>query len=220
MDARLEQLIDDIRETAADAEALLVPVSGGSDSALGFWLCCQAFPEKAFGVHAGTNLRAREWFESVGRIELIGFDGAEKEETRWAKFLALNLERRAWLVGSRNRTEDLLGTYSLASRLATYLPLVNVWKSRVMELCRIAGVPDEIIASSYRADPECGRPADLAAIPYGKIETFLKFTLGQGSHRDLEELSIAELVYLGGLLQRNAFKKRLPILGRPLRPDR
>ena len=220
MDARLQQLIDDIRETAADAEALLVPVSGGSDSGLCFWLCCQAFPEKTSGVHAGTELRARGWFESAGRIELIGFDGAEKEELRWARFLALNLERRAWLVGSRNRTEDLLGTYSLASRLATYLPIVNVWKSRVMELCRAAGVPDEIIASSYQADPACGRPAELAAIPYGKIETLLKFTLGQGSYRDLEELSRAEIVYLDALRQRNAFKMKLPVLGRPLRPDR
>jgi len=37
----------------------------------------------------------------------------DKEEMQWACFLAMSLERRAWLVGSRNHTEDLLGIYGL-----------------------------------------------------------------------------------------------------------
>src|SRR3989338_9916863 len=134
-------LINSISAASFEARELVVPVSGGSDSALNFWLCCQAFARrvgggKVVGVHAGTNLRARNWFELVGPIQYVATPGeyAEREEMRWARFLSMSLERHAWLVGSRNRTEDMLGTYSLASRVATYLPLVNVWKTEVIDL--------------------------------------------------------------------------------------
>jgi len=212
MDARLQKLIDQIRRTAADAGGLLIPVSGGSDSALNFWLCAQAFPEKTLAVHAGANIRCREWYNSVGPIVFINTPGkyAHREEMRWGYFLAMSLNKNAWLVGSRNRTEDLLGTYSLASRVATYLPLVNIWKSQVMELCREIGVPEEILTSSLRADPDCGRPPELAEISFVKIEAVLR------SHEKsdvLATVSPQERAYLETLIKRNAFKRAIPIHG-------
>ncbi|MEY4744602.1 MAG: Caulobacter phage CcrColossus [Candidatus Parcubacteria bacterium] len=211
----IEALVDAIRDDAADAVGLLVPVSGGSDSALAFWLCTQAFPEKTVAVHAGRALRGRPWFERTGRIEFTDVPGGdgEREEMRWARFLAMGLSRRAWLVGSRNRTEDALGTYSLASRVATFLPVVGVWKSDVQRLCAQVGVPAEIIASSLKADPECGRPAELAEIPFGLIETFLRVRSGALPHEALSALSAPQIAYLDGILRRNAFKSRLPIRG-------
>ncbi len=220
---RIVGLINWISHTSFEANELLVPVSGGSDSALNFWFCCQTFGKKigigggkVVGVHAGKNLRAREWFESVGPIKYVETPGeyAEREEMRWARFLAMSLERRSWLVGSRNRTEDMLGTYSLASRLATYLPLVNVWKTEVMELCRLIGVPTEILESSSRADPDCGRPPELAEISPGKIELFLGFTVGEIKQEVLNDLlSAKEISYLASLIKRNSFKRILPIRG-------
>ena len=56
LDARLQVIIDWIRERT-DVEAgrgALVPVSGGSDSALGFWLCAQALPPGR-AVHVVTK---------------------------------------------------------------------------------------------------------------------------------------------------------------------
>jgi NH3-dependent NAD+ synthetase len=150
MDRRLVEMIAWIRETAGKARGLLVPISGGSDSALCLWLCSRALPGQTTAVYVGESLRARDWFAGLGPLELLPHPGgaADREAQRWALFISLGLNRGHWLVGSRTRTEDVFGTYSLASRVATMLPLVGLWKSEVMELCEEAGVPDEIIGSS------------------------------------------------------------------------
>ena len=221
---KIDTLFHWIEETAATATGLLIPVSGGSDSALCFWLCTQVFPEKTFAVHArslandavgGRELRAASWFESVGEVEYVDIPGTheKREEMRWARFLSLGLSRRAWLVSSRNRTEDLLGTYSLASRLCTYLPLVGTWKSDVLALAAFVDVPEEIIASSLRADPDCGRPQELAEIPFEKVETFLKVRYGEALDAQLSTLTLGQLQYLDAIHRHNVFKATLPIRG-------
>ncbi|HTK04846.1 MAG TPA: hypothetical protein VL500_04640 [Candidatus Eisenbacteria bacterium] len=215
MTASISTIVQAIRNAAAGANGLLVPVSGGSDSALCFWLCSQAFPRKTVAVHAGSSLREEAWFRATGPLELVDTPGEhlEREEMRWARFLAAALAGSAWLVGSRNRTEDELGTYSLASRVATYLPIVGVWKSDVQRLCVEAGVPASIIASSLRADPDCGRPSELAEIPFEDIETLLRVRAGEMPDASLSRLSPAQRDYLDAILARNAFKKRLPTRG-------
>ena len=212
MDAAIETLTGWIAATAAKANGLLIPVSGGSDSALCFWLCNRALPGRVVGVYAGTDLRRAGWFRSVGQVEFTETPGRheEREEMRWARFLSMSLARGFWLVGSRNRMEDELGTYSLSSRVATFLPLISVWKSDVQRLCAAVGVPDEIIASSLRADPDCGRPPELAEIPFDKVEIFLK---ARAVGRDPDGLSAPQVSYLDGIRTRNAFKKTLPHRG-------
>ena len=215
MSLRTEELIGWIRKAAAPASGLLIPVSGGSDGALCYWLCRQAYPDKTVAIHAGSGLQSREWFERIGPVEYVDTPGehAEREEMRWARFLSRSLARSSWLVGSRNRTEDLLGTYSLSSRLATFLPIVGSWKSSVLEMCAEVGVPQEIIASSLRADPDCGRPAELAAIPYGLIEVFLKVRAEGMAEKELSALTTAQITYLDAIYRRNSFKKSLPTRG-------
>jgi NH3-dependent NAD+ synthetase len=121
---------------------------------------------------------------------------------------------RGWLAGSRNRTEEVLGNYSLASRLATYLPIVGLWKSEVMELARAVGVPDEILESSKRADPLCGRPPAIAEIPFTEVDLFLQTKIGLRPAGDLESLVPAHRDYLSNLYHRYRFKAELPL--RPL----
>lgn len=212
---KLDELVFWLKETAANAHTLLVPISGGSDSALSFYLCATAYPQKTVGVFTGnpSELRERGWFEQIGKVEYVEVPGAygDRESMRWAKLNALSVQKQAWLVGSRNRTEDLLGTYSLASRVATIMPIAGVWKSDVLELCEKVGIPQAIIASSLKADPECGRPEELSAISYAKIEFFLKEKMGvQGNDRGAL-ISPEERTYLEGVYHYNLFKKRLPI---------
>jgi NH3-dependent NAD+ synthetase len=210
---RLDALIDWIRRTAGPARGLLVPVSGGSDSALCFWLCTRAFPDKTLGVHVGPTLRACPWFKALGTIEVVeppagpALDG---EVGRWALFLELGLRSKSWLVGSRNRTEEVFGTYSMASRLAAYLPLAGLWKSEVMELCDRAGVPVEITQSSRRADPACGRPVELAEIPLEVIDLFLRVKEGELAEGSLAALTPAQCDYLERVHAGNQFKRALP----------
>ena len=154
MDAKLQHLIDGIRETAAPARGLLVPVSGGTDSALTYWLCAQAFPEKVMGVHVGTELPHAAWFRIFGRVERLPDVAGEDDIARWARFLRLAIAGDRWLVGSRNRTEHELGQFSLASRVASYLPISGVWKTEVLALCRAIGAPEAMIARSLEPDPD------------------------------------------------------------------
>jgi len=215
MDERIQRLIDSIRETAAPARGLLVPVSGGTDSALTYWLCAQAFPEKTLAVHIGTELPHAAWFRIHGRVERLPEVVGEDDIARWARFLRLSIAGDRWLVGSRNRTEHELGQFSLASRLASYLPISGVWKSDVLALCRAIGAPEAMIARSLEPDPDCGRPAELSAIPYASVEAFLREKTGE-AQAGSAPLEAAARAYLEETYRSDRFKPRLPTMGMKL----
>jgi NH3-dependent NAD+ synthetase len=218
LDPRLQAIIDWIRRNTdiAAGRGALVPVSGGSDSALGFWLCAQALPPgRTIGAFVGTELRCRGWFEQVGPVRLLPEPQVSNhiEAARWALMLSLSLEMRGWLVGTHNRTEQVFGTFSLASRVATLLPLAGLWKSEVMELAASVGVPEEILDSSRRADPACGRPQAMADIPFATIDRFLQVRSGERAASELESIAPTTLEYLDTVYRRNRFKLALPLTG-------
>jgi len=115
--------------------------------------------------------------------------------------------------GTRNKTEHILGTFSLASRLSSHLPLVGLWKSEILKLCKHVGVPEEIIASSKKADPACGRPQELVQIPLDLVDLFLQVKLGE-SRKDLDALTAPQREYLEDLYARGGFKRHLPLLSK------
>lgn len=209
---RLNDLISFVAHSTARAKGLLIPISGGSDSALAFWLLNQACGQKCLGIFCGRDLRCKEWFKNTGSIRLVEQPTflSDRETARWALFHDLSLCENRWLVGTRNRSEDVFGTFSLASRIATFLPIVGVWKSDVMQLCKHVGIPDEITESSRRADPDCGRPAELAEIPLERIDIFLKAKLKMRSMRGLTR---AEIAYLEHVFEANNFRHGLPVKG-------
>ena len=220
-DAQLAGLIDWIHQTtdSSNGRGTLIPVSGGTDSALCFWLCVQALPPgRAIAVYAGRELRCEAWFQALGPVHLVAPpEGDDVELQRWTLMLRRARAERCWLVGSRNRTEDVLGTYSLASRLATYMPLAGLWKSEVMELAVCVGVPEEILRSSQHADPLCGRPREMADIPFLAVDQFLQVKIGERPAADLDAMTNAQVEYLEGIYRRNRFKSALPLRG-PLGP--
>jgi NH3-dependent NAD+ synthetase len=215
MDKRLTTLIAWLRKSTRRSGGILVPVSGGSDSALIFWLFNQACPEKTLGVFVGKNLRCREWFESVGTVRQLSAprSNEDKEARRWATFASIAIAENRWLVGSRNRSEQVMGNFSLSSRIATFLPLAGVWKSDVMELCKLAGVPTAVTDSSRRADPDCGRPQELAEIPLELIDVFLKAKTGKAPKKTMNSLTAAQRKYLNGVYTVNQFRRHLPVVG-------
>lgn len=215
MDNRLITLIEWVKTSTSRARGILVPVSGGSDSALIFWLLNQACPEKTLGVFVGKDLRCRDWFEKTGKIrQLPQSRGKEdREARRWATFISISIAEGRWLTGSRNRSEQVMGSFSLASRVATFLPLANLWKSDVMELCALAGIPTEITDSSRRADPDCGRPKEMSEIPLELIDVFLKVQEGALAPASINALTAAQTEYLMGIYQYNQFRRHLPIVG-------
>ena len=211
-----EQRVSKLREWlrwAAGGRGLLLPVSGGTDSALCFWLCRQTLGEKVTAIYFGESLRAGEWFARVGPVEMCRLPAEEEkpEVARWARLLSLSLSRRVWLAGSRNRTEDVLGTYSLASRVATIYPLVGLWKTEVLHLCEMAGVPEEIIASSHEHDVPCGRTGLMAEIGLARIDEFLQVRQGEVSEAQLQDWPPKHRQYLEDIYQRGQSKRELPL---------
>lgn len=213
-DARILTLVNWIRKEAASARKLIVPVSGGTDSTLVFKLCSLAYPDKTIGVFAGRpqDLRCREYLEQIGSVLYVSPDGGS-EIQRWAAFLTVSQEQGGWLVGCRNRTEDLTGFYSMASRVATFLPIAGTWKSDVMELCKQINVPQEIMDSSRRADPNCGRPVELAEIPLETIDRYMKAIEQEVNADLLVDIPVQQREYLQRLVDASRFKRFLPTMG-------
>lgn len=209
----IAQIIDWLRSSTPAGKKLLIPVSGGSDSAFCYWLCTQVFGDRVEVVYIGTDLREKEWFEKQGRVHYGVIEEASNnpEVARWAYFLARALQTDSILVGSRNRTEDTLGTYSTASKVSSFLPLANLWKHEVMGLCEFAGVPDTILTSSSRADPACGRPEEMAAIEFKQVDDFLQTKLGIRDGYD--GLSLQQVEYLEDVYMSHLYKHQLPLKG-------
>lgn len=214
MEEKVTALKEWISNNTPSRFGVLIPVSGGSDSALCFWLYNQLFPERVVGVYFGSTLRSRSWFEKTGVVRFAELPEGirDPEIARFAMLLDTALHEHRLLIGTRNKTETILGSYSRASRLASHLPLAGVWKSDVLDLCSYAGVPEEIILSSREADPVCGRPEELAKIPFAAVDDFLKAKLGEIPHGD-DELLSDQHTYLENLYTRNSFKGEYPTAG-------
>lgn len=205
-------LIEWIKVATPKDAKVLVPISGGSDSALCFWLYTKALPGQTKGVFIGKNLRAKDWFETLGQVEYtsLPIESRHPEIERWAHFLSLSIEEGRILVGSRNRTEDTLGTFSHASKVASILPLVGLWKHQVMELCEAVAMPWEVIDSSRRADPACGRPQRMADIPFEVVDSYLQMKRGLSPDR---KMTSEQLGYLEGVFVAQSYKSNLPLRG-------
>ncbi len=211
IDVRINELVSWV-VAASQGLPLLVPVSGGTDSAVCAWLCTEANPNTTKIYHGSGPIRSEKWFESLGGLFSIQEDTKfiyDKEILRWALFLQYALANKQILVGSRTKTEDQLGTYSHASRIASLLPLLGVSKTEVMDMAKHIGVPKEVIQSSQTADPACGRPEELAIIPFELVDGFLAYTFENGKRPD--QLTMDQESYLQSIVDKNQFKAKLPL---------
>lgn len=213
MEEKIQLLLAWIRTHTPDRHQVLIPVSGGSDSALCFWLYATALPGRVIGMYFGDAMRARSWFESLAPVRMSAQPDTHgsDEVSRWAVLLDTALAENLVLIGTRNRTEQVLGTYSTASRVAYHQPLVGIWKSDVLSLGTHIGVPEEVLASSRAADPVCGRPEELAKIPFEAVDAFAMDKLGLPTAPPT--LNAAQRLYLEELYGRNHFKQEIPLFG-------
>lgn len=184
-----------------------VPVSGGTDSAVVFAAACKANPGKVFGIHfPGKDLLEKDWFAKTGQVIEMAAHADASDTMRWcrslqmAQGLAPESKGKGYLLGTRNKTESILGTFSLASRVPGIQPLAQITKSDVLELCKYFKIPEPIIASSRKADIECGRPPEMAAIGIERIDAFL--------FAKAHDLTKEEMAYVIKLRTSNSWKRR------------
>lgn len=60
-------------------------------------------------------------------------------------------------VGTRNATEDAVGAYTLITKAVSLFPIIETYKTEVIDICRHFGVPEIAIAKSQDIDCDCGR---------------------------------------------------------------
>jgi hypothetical protein len=119
-----------------------------------------------------------------------------------------------WVVGTRNATEEALGTYSNISGAVSLQPLVNLWKSDVLAICRALGVPQLAIDKSRQVDCDCGR-YDLAADHIEEVDMVLKARVGLVPAETLARSMDAELLarlqaFVEQQIAYAGFKKEIP----------
>lgn len=120
-------------------------------------------------------------------------------------------EDQYWVVGTRNRTEDVLLNYSNASMAASLQPIIHLWKSEVLGLSEHLGVPKVAVDKSCETDCICGREA-LAANHIQEVDELLqarseenvkKFSIPSKLHQQLNK-------FIDAQLSKNHFKKNIP----------
>jgi len=126
------------------------------------------------------------WLREQAPEATIVVDGSidyRSDPHRWADLLKRSLngaqptqplltDGTFWVVGTRNATEDALLTYSNASRIASVQPLMQLWKSEILQLCTWLGVPQIAIDRSRQMDCDCGR-FELAASHIEEVDAIL-----------------------------------------------
>lgn len=213
-----EQLISAVEQYVSSPTGLVIPVSGGTDSALTFLVCVEAVGRnRVRGLHIGSALLGGDWYDAKADVAVEQNSCPEHvniEPYVWARIMT-ECEKNpgTWPVGTRNRQEHVLGTYSRPSTVATVLPIINVWKKTVIDLCRYLAVPDFIIEGSCMVDERCGRCKQMVDIGHEKIDLFAKVMVRELPEEELKQLDNKELEYLKALYDSNLFKNSIPFRG-------
>lgn len=125
-------------------------------------------------------------------------------------------EEQYWVVGTRNRTEDVLLNYSNASKAVSLQPIIHLWKSEILQLSDYLGIPRIAIDKSCETDCICGRLA-LPARHIHEVDALLKIRNGEPV-REYEmpgDLKQQLTKFIEAQITKNSFKKNIPYV-----PDR
>lgn len=129
--------------------------------------------------------------EKAPRAQIVTDDSIDfsDDHQRWASLMRSSLSGAArtdmldanncyWVVGTRNATEQALGTYSNISGAVSVQPIIDLYKSDVLKLCAALGVPQLAIDKSRQVDCDCGR-YDLAADHIDEVDMLIKLRAGE-----------------------------------------
>lgn len=151
--------------------------------------------------------------------------GQYEHERHWADLFRRSLDgvtrREAmpenhgyWVVGTRNATENALGAYSNLSRAASVEPIMHLWKSEILQICRALGVPAIAMNQSRQVDCDCGR-FDTAANHIEEVDAVLMSRMGKIPRHELEQKIGADLLerlenFIEDQVRYAGFKSQIP----------
>lgn len=127
-------------------------------------------------------------------------------------------EDQYWVLGTRNKTEDKLRNYSNVSMAASVQPLINLWKSEILELSEYLDVPKIAIQKSCETDCICGRMR-LPAQHIVEVDELLMARFGEIPYdytkKISEPLRLQLNNFINAQIMKNAFKANIPIIPLP-----
>ena len=119
-----------------------------------------------------------------------------------------------WVVGTRNATEQMLGSYSNISGAASVQPIIQLWKSEILKICDALNVPKIAMENSRQVDCDCGR-FDLAAHHIEEVDLILMTRAGVLSAEYLSKVMPADLqtkleAFVDEQIRYADFKRQIP----------
>ena len=156
-------------------------------------------------------------------LEVDSHDGYDDDNIRWGRLFSRAVSdttgeqdlshQHYFPVGTLNATEDFLGTYSQISKAVSLQPLIDLYKSEVLELCRFLNVPEIAIEKSAEIDCACGR-YDTAAHYIKEIDAYVMVQKKELDRRYFDalpqEAKVAVMEYVLEEKERNSFRMRTP----------
>lgn len=243
-----EILVRFLREEAKDFgfEKAVIGVSGGLDSAVSAALATKAFgPKNVLGVFMpyrssspeslrlaqklAKQLRIRTekieitpmaegFFQQAGKMDRLR-QGNVMARSRMIVLYDRSAKENALVVGTSNKTEQLLGYGTLFGDMASALnPLGDLYKTQVFELARHLKVPKEIIARKPTPDLWEGQTSEgELGFSYAEVDKLLYYLVDR--HYNEEELVEKgfrrEFVRkISARVRANQYKRRPPIIAK------
>jgi NH3-dependent NAD+ synthetase len=135
--------------------------------------------------------------------------GINDDESRWATLTREANNGNYWIASAVNCTEKNLGTYSIVNKSASIWPIGNVWKTDVMEHCKMLSVPKVAMDMARLPDCLCGRD-ELAAENLELIDEILQYRVDPTKYDP--ELLKKMIEYVKDTKDLYGFKDRTPYL--------
>lgn len=221
-DNLIQRLTNKVKLSATPVTGFVLGLSG-TDSIVTYILLNEVAKTEGFeiqGVHYSTypypnkpnffRDEIQPWLLNLGyktaRATLIPNELAELDTLRWAMLHEKALHSRFWVASTVNATEKALGTFSIMANSASIAPIISLYKSEVLEICKEFNVPEKIINASRIPDCICGRD-EFAAENIELIDLLLsnKYV---GGYTD--EQLIKAYDYIRETKKENDFKNRTP----------
>lgn len=116
-------------------------------------------------------------------------------------------DKRYWIAGAMNATEDALGKYSILANSVSIQPVRSLWKSEILTISQDIGVPQGIIEDSRIPDCACGRD-EIAAENIELLDGILRSTYDPTEHDPALVKKLLEYIQINKT--DNGFRQRIP----------
>ncbi|MCM2271420.1 MAG: NAD+ synthase [candidate division Zixibacteria bacterium] len=234
----------------------VIGLSGGLDSALAAALAAKAVGnhklyglmlpyrvssksslEDARELASHLNIESREieispmldaYFAEVSTADRVRI-GNKAARERMSILFDFAQARQSLVLGTSNRTEFALGyTTWHGDSAASINPLADLYKSEVLEIARMVGLPERIITKSPSADLWPGQTdEEELGITYYTLDKLLIRLLDDGESSvdrlQSEGFALTDISRVVSLVNRNSYKRKMPSiasLGRDPVPER